>query len=1102
MLPGYAGRLISESFLERQSGGDVSGAHDQSRLVEIHRRCALIGPASSLRAVFDTAAAPFVRTVGFDSPRDIEALDRAIAATVLAADGNHFTMLAAGCGEPLDSLWRVAVTHALQRRTRWCLLFNGLFVRLIDTRRSYSRRHVEFDLDAVVDDPRTAAAFWFLMRRFPGALHEAVEASDRYAIDVCLALRSGVLAASSHLVDALVTTRQRRAAGSLADTFEQAMTIVYRVLFLLFAEARGLMPLWHPVYRDSYSIQQLCEAVERPRVRTGLWDALRAIARLAHAGCRAGDLHVTAFNGRLFAPARTPLADRLGLDDDSARSALLALARRTAPDGASLERIAYRDLGVEQLGAVYETLLDYQPRWTTDRGPRDAPRVVLTRGPELRKATGTFYTPRPIADYLVRRALAPLVADAASDRILRLRIVDPAMGSGAFLVAACRYLAGAYETALLREGGCQPSDIGEPERASIRRTIAERCLYGVDLNPMAVQLARLSLWLTTLAADRPLTFLDHHLQTGDSLLGAWLSDVRRAQPTGRPRGRNGDPMLDLFGDDATAAALRSALPVRFSLESVPDDTLDHVRSKERALADLNRRDTALSRWKRVANLWCAPWLAADESVPSSVFGAVSDAILGGAGPLPPTTADQYMRAADAAAAHWRLFHWELEFPEVFFQPDGSRLERGGFDVVLGNPPWDMLKADTGEAGSRLGSRASLGPLLRFVHESGAYTAQSHGHSNRYQLFIERAIALTRPGGRLGLVLPSGLTTDHGNAALRRRLLRDCDVDALVGFDNHAAVFPIHRSLRFVLITATAGGPTRSIACRLGERDPASLGELGDEPAGTSPWFPVRLTPGLIERLSGVALAIPDLRSPVDVAIVERAAALFRPLGADDGWAAAFGRELNATDDRARFGRPGEGLPVIEGKHVDPFSVRIANCRYSIGRRALALALGGRLITRPRLAYRDIASPTNRLTLIAAILPAGCASTHTVLCLRTPLPLAAQHFLCGLFNSLVVNYFVRMRVTTHVTTAVVERLPIPTKEECPSAFRAIAALSRGLTRRWNLEHWVRLQTLAAEIYQLSDNELQHVLDSFPLIPKEDRDRVFREFTSRRGGRWDY
>src|SRR5471030_1302981 len=194
------------------------------------------------------------------------------------------------------------------------------------------------------------------------------------------------------------------------------------MLFLLFAEARALVPLWHPIYRENYSLEGLRDAAEQTPNAAGFWDALRAIARLAHAGCHAGDLRVTPFNGRLFAPARTPLAERRGLDDEAARRAVIALSTRPAPDGAGRERIAYRDLGVEQLGAVYETLLDYEPRV-------ERTAVTLASGSGVRKATGTFYTPQPIADYLVRRTLAPLVRDAPPERILELRIVDPAIGS-------------------------------------------------------------------------------------------------------------------------------------------------------------------------------------------------------------------------------------------------------------------------------------------------------------------------------------------------------------------------------------------------------------------------------------------------------------------------------------------------------------------------------------------------------------------------------------------------------------------------------------------------------------------------------------------------
>ena len=575
MLPGFAGHLLSESFLEERLTSD-GATNDMGaawrRFGDARRRSQSLGPASSLRAMLGLGATPLTGSMGFAAPRDI-AVDRTVLVATVDAGGEPMVLIVAPWCEPLELLWRFGVTHAMHRSTRWCALFNGISLRLMDAARPHSRRYTQFDLDTVADDQRAFAAFSFVLSQFPSALDTLVHESDRHGANVCRSLKDGVLSASADVLTALVRPARARKTSLAADSFEQALTIVYRILFLLFAESRRLVPLWHPVYRDSYSIEALSLLAERSDAR-GLWDVLRAIARLAHAGCRAGDLRVTPFNGRLFAPGRTPLAERRDLDDEAARRALLALSSRPSADRGGREKIAYRDLGVEQLGAVYETLLDYQPQSTRDG-------VSLLAGSGVRKSTGTFYTPQPIADYLVRRTLSPLVEDAAPHRILELRIVDPAMGSGAFLVAACRYLAEAYEAALVRHGGCHPGEIGDEERAAIRRTIAGRCLYGVDLNPMAVQLARLSLWLATLSADRPLTFLDHRLQTGDSLLGAWLDCLRRAPVPPRRSTRRDDATYDLFDQAALRGALADALPVRFSIGRFPATRLTMSTNRKR-----------------------------------------------------------------------------------------------------------------------------------------------------------------------------------------------------------------------------------------------------------------------------------------------------------------------------------------------------------------------------------------------------------------------------------------------------------------------------------------------------------------------------------------
>jgi len=1100
MLPGFGGHLISELFLERhllERDAIADGAGSARRaLIAWRRRSADLGPASSVRAMLETGAAPLVALLGGDPPSSIEPFGRGVT-TVSRFNGAAVALLVTTWGAHLDTLWRSAVTAAIKYSAAWSLLFNGSHLRIVDARRLYSNRFAEFDLDLAADDERAFAALWSLVRAETfsegpagSQLDALVRASEGFASGVCRSLREGVLSASSDVLGALMVRRGRREVPEVDAAFEQSLTIVYRLLFLLFAEARGLVPLWHPVYRESYSVEALRATAEQPHGATGLWDALRAIGRLAHGGCRAGDLRVTAFNGRLFAPSRTPLAERRDLDDEAARRAIVALSTRSGADGGGRERIAYRDLGVEQLGAVYETLLDFEPRVApTTRSPRTARTITLTRGSVLRKETASFYTPQPLADYLVRRTLSPLTAAATPDRILQLRIVDPAMGSGAFLVAACRFLAGEYESALVAAGGCQRGDIGETERAAIRRTIAERCLYGVDLNPTAVQLGRLSLWLATLAADRPLTFLDHRLVAGDSLLGASVASLRNAP---RPARRGSIETLPLFPGAAAQAAVAGALPVRFSLETVPDDTLEHVHEKERALAALTARGSALSKWKRIADVWCAGWFTSSVAeVPWRAFPDLSDAILS-TGTLPPQTSARYLEAAERIAARHRFLHWELEFPEVFFDAAGVRRPDGGFDAVIGNPPWDMLRADTGSSDRRDRSRDDLSAVVRFTRESGVYAAQSAGHANRYQLFTERALALTRPAGRVGLVLPGGFAIDRGSAALRRMLLSRSDVDAIVGLDNRRGVFPIHRSVRFLLVTATAGSATRAIACRFGEHDPASLEQIGDEPAATSTWFRVGITSSLLERISGDELTIPWCEHPSDLSISERAAALYEPLGSERGWRARFGRELNATDDNDAFVPAGEGLPVVGGKHLRPFQVDLRAAERSIRPRDAAERLPGGFHLRQRLAYRDVASPTNRVTLIAAVLPGGCVSTHTVFCLRTQLSLRDQHFLCGVFNSLLINFLVRQRVSTHVTTAIVERLPIPTCSQAPDACRDIAALARMLAKRNDPRLFGALNARVARLYQLTRAEFEHVLSTFPLIPPEDRDECLNAF----------
>ena len=1084
MIAGLTGSMLSHDAL------DAHGLTKADRWATTHFSADLRrwqsevaregGPAWSARSVFDRIAVPFCTMLGFQVLP--QTADAAFVHAALETGGSVVAvMIAAPWGRDHASSWRESVRRGIAAGVRWCFCFNGSSLRVFDARRTHSRRFTEVDLAAVAGSPETLALTWNLLRSNPVmSLDAAVDLSEKFRSRVRESLQQGVHEALEHLTSAFMAASRLRGRSrtavrpTQAAAYDEALVVIYRVLFLLFAEARGLVPVWHPTYRDAYTIEALRPSVETlPRPR-GLWEALQAMARLAHRGCRAGVLRVPPFNGRLFSPLHAPLADALHLDERAVRDALLALTTR--PSAGGRQRIAYADLGVEHLGGVYERILDFDVAQPGATGP-----CVLVKGGR-RKSSGTFYTPRSLTEFIVRRTLAPLVAAARPEDILRLRVLDPAMGSGAFLVAACRYLAAAYESALIHEGTLASSDVTDIDRAAFRRVVAQRCLFGVDLNPMAVQLARLSLWLATLSGDRPLTFLDHHLRTGNSLVGASIGDVINMTSGGRQRAAP----LPLFDTGQFDRALGLTVTSQVALRDGLEDTIEQLRHKEQLFSDLNSDAAPLARWKRIADLWCAGWFdSRRQKITRGVFRALLDSS------LPPPLTERLLGAAAETARRERFFHWTLEFPDVFFAPSGEPLGDGGFDAILGNPPWEMLRDDSGLPDRNPAAGRGAAALTRFTRDSGVYRSQSGGHANLYQIFVERALSVVRRAGRVGLVVPSGLATDHGCAGLRRRLLDSTAIDSFISVENREALFPIHRGLKFLIITTTTGGYTPTLPCRFGLRaasDFDQLPETGIDPGATL----VRRE--LLEQLTGDQLAVPELRSSTDVALAARLAFLHKPAGADDGWGLAFGRELNATDDRRHFNGEGDGLPVIEGKHVSPFHVAVDSATKHIKVSGAARLIdAARSFGRRRLAYRDVASSTNRTTLIAAVLPAGVITTHTLFCLKSTLDERSRQFLCGMLNSFVANYLARLRVTTHVTVAIVERLPLPKPDHEDPRFRDLAALAMRLARRPGdrITH-ASLQGLAARIYGVTAEEFRHVLDTFPLVDRADREAAMEAF----------
>jgi hypothetical protein len=1219
LLPGIGGTLLPGRYL----ADDVEGVvlhrlpPDRRRVREWWRRVeAHCGPASGLRMLFDVAAMPLFALLGFRARAAVFGAD-AVQVRLETRAGTAVALVVLPWAHRPTTRWRALTGAARDAGARWAFALAPPFLSIVDVRGHATRRSIDFTLPDALDDRSVdrflvlaGAAAFDAQGRAAGSLDRLVAQALTWQDRVRADLQRGVVEALGALGPVLgvrpgpVAARAlaARAEPTVTAPFDESLTLIYRMLFLLFAESRDLVPRRHPVYGPAYSVTALCrEAVSAPRAR-GLWEGLAAITRLSRAGCRVDDLIVRPFNGRLFARASAPALERgrrarpaagAAADRDAALArALTALGTRRGRAGR--EEIAYADLGVEQLGAVYERVLDLDPEEIAagagtgagtvtaagaGAGAADAPRAVSApaRHSAQRKQTGTFYTPQPLAEFLVRRTLAPLVRGASADEILALRVVDPAMGSGAFLVAACRYLAAAYERALVDDGRCAETDLDDAAHARHRRLIAERCLAGVDLNPVAVQLARLSLWLTTLAHGKPLSFLDHRLRAGNSLVGASPGDLWRLPVAGSGRAGAAAGNRPLFDDDpGLEESLRRTAGPLLELIQRPDDTVADVRAKEATWARLAGVHSPLDAWRLACSLWCARFFwargrgHADGPPPSAPeLRAAIDAIVRGDRTIGASHLDGWIRVARDAARRHGFFHWPLEFVDVFFDARGVPRARPGFDAVIGNPPWEMLRSDPSstvhglprderaDRGARAGPPSTVpgppsdgafdgarpdgarsnrarpggarsdggrsdgarpegarsdGPpsdgarfdgrraLLEFVRGSGLYPSCGRGHLNLYQPFVERALSIVRPGGRIGLILPWGVATDDGAAELRRRLLDRCGHLTWLGLDNAGALFPIHRGLRFAAIAATRDGPAGAVRGRFGVRTSDEIEALPDfdDPLGppAAAAFDVRLDADTLRAIGGPARRIPDLRRRADLDWLGRICREFPALGDATGWRARFGRELNATDDRDRFG--GHGLPVIDGKHIGPFVVDARAAGRFITRAAARQQLPACRFEGARLGYRDVSGAGNRLSLIAAIVPADVVTTHTIFCLRTPLPPVQQQFLCGLFNAYVLNAVVRMFMGAHVTTSLVEGLPVPAWTGSP-AQRRIARLAARLARRPHAPRLhAALQASVARLYGIEAETFAAILESFPLVPRGDRDAAVAALRGTQGG----
>jgi len=770
----------------------------------------------------------------------------------------------------------------------WAVLCNGRVLRLLrDSRSLVGSSYVEFDLDTMfdgelfadflvlfrlahqsrfetLDDAGLPAQCW-LERWRVTALDQGSRALDQ--------LRTGVVTAIDRLGSGFVRhpangqLRADLASGELAlDDFRHTLLRgVYRLLFLCVAEDRGLLlsPTADAAARDRY-LQYFSTArlrrLARRRLGTrhqDLWRSLAVVLDGLSSEDGRPELGLVGLGG-LFDPTgganageSTDLLTSWELSNDALLDAVRALSILPPAKGRPRpEPVDYRNLDAEELGSIYESLLEYIPRH--DAAAQQFSLVRLA-GNE-KKTTGSYYTPSSLIEVLLESALDPVLDEAQQQAdpragLLAVTVCDPACGSGHFLVAAARRIA--KRVAALDTGDPEPGLIAL--RAALGEVVG-RCIYGVDVNPLAAELAKVSLWLETLEPGTPLAFLDAHIKVGNSLLGASPALIAGGIPS--------DAFKPITGDDRKLAA---ALVKRNTAEhagqrGIFDEDGLHLGNGELAaavaavsvpaasLADVHRTaaryrrviDSPTSRRARgVADAWCAAFLwrkivSASPPVTQRVLPLFDRE--GHPGVDTATVAE-----VDRLGSEYRFFHWYLEFPEIFAVPETGLADgvtpgwTGGFSCVLTNPPWERLKLQEQEFFAALDPHVATAPNAaerrrriaaleadhpglyaafteakrraegesHWLRTSGRYPLTGRGDINTYAVFAETARTLIGPCGRMGVIVPTGIATDATTQYFFRDVVESSSLGALYDFENARPLFEgVHRSFKFALLTLT------------------------------------------------------------------------------------------------------------------------------------------------------------------------------------------------------------------------------------------------------------------------------------------------------------
>jgi hypothetical protein len=1008
-----------------------------------------------------------------------------------------------------DHLWAV-VTNGL----RWRLLRDSSLM----TRLSY----VEFDLEQILTSENYGDFCLFYRLFHRSRLPEGMEDADKCLLEfyhqeslsqggrVRDRLRDGVEQALVQFGNGFLQhrdssiLRQAVESGELTATayYRQLLLLIYRLLFVMVAESRNLLlgaeltgtelAEKSRIYRDYYSVERLRLFAERPGwQREGfqdMWQGLRVTFQLMDENWRGRLLGLSPLNGDLFGSAALKDLDGCAIDNQDLLVAIRYLSLYKDEKG-QLRRINYAALDVEELGSVYESLLDFHPQLSVLHGQHQ---FCLVTGSD-RKTTGSYYTPRDLVGQLIKSALEPVMAERLQgltipaqkeQALLSLKVIDPACGSGHFLLAAARRLG--LELARVRTEEQEP---GDKARRTATRDVIRHCIYGVDMNPLAVDLCKVALWVEGFCQGYPLNFLNHRIKCGNSLVGMMdLSVLQDGIPDGAFKAIAGDSnalsgilkkrnkqersaqgQLSVFGTVMESELPALALKAQH-VGQLPEETAADVHEKKIQQEQLSQ-DAQWCKAVTACNLWTAAF-----------FTPLTDRNL----QLMPTTEvlERYWReqqgkgfevgsltpiveAANRLAQEKRFFHWPLEFPEVFSE--------GGFDCVLGNPPWETLQIKeqeffasrdpeiaqlAGDTRKRAIQRLTkINPLLadefedakygadaqnRFLRESSRYSLTATGKINTYSVFAETVRHLISKQGRAGIIVPTGIATDDTCKKFFGDLIQKEAIASLYDFENREKLFEaVDSRMKFSLLTMSG----ESIQKAKFSFFSSQVRHLENSARV------FHLAPQDIALINPNTLTCPIFRTRVDAEltqkIYQRVPVLENDRTGQNPWGISFRQGLfNMTSDSGLFATEpiADAVPLYEAKMLHQFDHRWATYkpdgstrdisdnekkdpnflpvpRYWVGRSEVENRLANKWKKNWLIAFRDITNSTNERTTIFSILPrVGVNHKAPILLTDKSTPLTACLF--GNLNNLVLDFVARQKVGgTSLSFFILRQLPV-------------------------------------------------------------------------------